>query len=30
MDEIWDSHPHMTQTEVRYALAVFLFKGEDV
>lgn len=30
MDEIWDIHPQMTQTQVRSALAVFLFKGEDV
>ncbi len=30
MDEIWDLHPQMTQTQVRSALAVFLFKGEDV
>lgn len=30
LDEIWDSYPRMTQTEVRSALAVFLFKGEDV
>lgn len=30
IDEIWDLHPTMTQTEVRNALAVFLFKGEDV
>lgn len=30
IDEIWDLHPRMTQTEVRSALAVFLFKGEDV
>lgn len=30
IDEIWDLHPQMTQTEVRSALAVFLFKGEDV
>ncbi|MFI3326473.1 MAG: ABC-F family ATP-binding cassette domain-containing protein [Clostridia bacterium] len=30
IDEIWDLHPSMTQTEVRNALAVFLFKGEDV
>lgn len=30
MDEIWDSYPQMTQTEIRNALAVFLFKGEDV
>ncbi len=30
MDEIWDCYPSMTHTEVRNALAVFLFKGEDV
>lgn len=30
LDEIWDSYPQMTQTEIRNALAVFLFKGEDV
>ena len=30
MDEIWDKYPKMTQTEVRNALAVFLFRGEDV
>ncbi len=30
IDEIWDSYPKMTQTEVRNALAVFLFQGEDV
>ncbi len=30
IDEIWDLHPLMTQTEIRSALAVFLFKGEDV
>lgn len=30
IDEIWDLHPQMTQTQVRSALAVFLFKGEDV
>ncbi len=28
--EIHDEYPHMTQTEIRNALAVFLFKGEDV
>src|SRR5699024_3594173 len=27
---IWDLHPYMNQTQVRSALAVFLFKGEDV
>ncbi len=30
IDEIWDYYPRMTQTEVRSALAVFLFRGEDV
>ena len=30
LDEIWDAYPKMTQTAVRNALAVFLFKGEDV
>lgn len=30
LDEIWDEYPRMTQTEVRSALAVFLFHGEDV
>ncbi len=30
LDEIWDSYPRMTQTEVRNALAIFLFRGEDV
>ena len=30
MDEIWDEHPQMTQTQVRNALAVFLFTGEEV
>lgn len=30
IDEIWDSYPKLTQTEIRNALAVFLFKGDDV
>ena len=30
LDEIWDSYPKMTQTEIRSALAVFLFQGDDV
>lgn len=30
IDEIWDTYPRMTETEVRSALAVFLFRGEDV
>lgn len=29
-EEIADSHPQMTQTEIRNALAAFLFRGEDV
>lgn len=27
---VWDKHIELTQTEVRKALAMFLFKGEDV
>lgn len=30
INEIWDSYPKMTQTEIRNALAVFLLKGDDV
>lgn len=30
IDEIWDDYPDMTQTEIRSALAAFLFKNEDV
>ncbi len=30
IDEVWDEYPDMTQTEIRNALAVFLFRGEDV
>ena len=29
-DEIYDEYPMLTQTEIRNALAVFLFRGEDV
>ena len=29
-DEVWDTFPSLTQTEVRSALASFLFKGDDV
>ncbi len=29
-DEVHDAYPKMTQTEIRNALAVFLFRGEDV
>lgn len=30
IDEVWDTFPNMTQTEVRCAMASFLFKGEEV
>lgn len=30
IDEVWDRFPNFTQTEVRSALASFLFKGEEV
>ncbi|WP_407723705.1 ABC-F family ATP-binding cassette domain-containing protein [Ruminococcus sp. JL13D9] len=30
IDEVWDRFPNLTQTEVRSALAAFLFKGDDV
>lgn len=30
IDEVWDEFPNMTQTEVRSALASFLFKGDEV
>ena len=30
LDAIWNLHPTMTETQVRSALAVFLFKGDDV
>lgn len=30
LEEIWDTYPAMTQTQVRCALAAFLFRGEDV
>ena len=30
IDEVWDRFPNMTQTEVRSALASFLFRGEEV
>lgn len=30
IDEVWDEYPNMTQTQIRNALAVFLFRGEDV
>ena len=30
IDEIWDVYPAMTQTEIRNALAAFLFRDDDV
>ncbi len=30
IDEVWDDFPEMTTTEVRNALAAFLFNGDDV
>lgn len=30
LDEVWDNFPNMTTTEVRNALAAFLFTGDDV
>ncbi|WP_125154072.1 ribosomal protection-like ABC-F family protein [Clostridium rectalis] len=30
IDEVWDDFPRMTTTEVRSALAAFLFTGDDV
>lgn len=30
IDEVWDRYPGITQTQVRSALAQFLFKGDDV
>lgn len=30
IDEVWDEYPELTTTEVRNALAAFLFKGDDV
>lgn len=30
LDDVWDMYPYMTETEVRSALAMFLFCGDDV
>lgn len=30
IDEVWDTYPKMTETQIRNALAAFLFRGEDV
>ncbi len=30
LQQLWDAYPRMTETELRSALAVFLFRGDDV
>jgi len=30
IDELWNTYPNMTQTEIRNTLALFLFKGDDI
>lgn len=30
IDEVWDTFPNMTQTQIRNALASFLFRGDEV
>ncbi len=30
LDELWDSYESLTQTEIRNALALFMFRGDDV
>lgn len=30
IDEVWDEYPKMTETQIRNALAAFLFRGEEV
>lgn len=30
INEVWDEYPRLTQTEIRSALALFLFRGDDV
>lgn len=30
IDEVWDDYPELTTTQIRGALAAFLFKGDDV
>jgi len=30
IDELWDEYDNLTQTEIRNALALFLFKGDDI
>ena len=30
LNELWDAYPHLTQTEIRNTLALFLFRGDDI
>ncbi len=30
LDELWNEYPHLTQTEIRSTLALFLFRGDDI
>ena len=30
LDELWNAYPHLTQTEIRDTLALFLFRGDDI
>ncbi len=30
IDDVWDAFPRLTETEIRSALAAFLFRGDDV
>ncbi|MBR5314903.1 MAG: ABC-F family ATP-binding cassette domain-containing protein [Clostridia bacterium] len=30
LDELWNNYDNLTQTEIRNALALFLFKGDDI
>lgn len=30
IDEVWSAFPYMTETEIRNALAAFLFKGDEI
>ena len=30
IEELWDCYPQLTQTEIRNALALFLFRGDDI
>ena len=30
LDELWNAHPGLTQTEIRNTLALFMFRGDDI